>query len=238
MILAFDADQDCSRVAEQAVQHGAHAVCRYLKNLAAHEVATLSGAGLKIVSIWETTARRALAGFAAGHSDGMRAREMAEALGQPHGSAVYATADFDVIVEQEQDVLDYFRGFRTGLAGAYRPGAYANGAVCARALSQLIADYTWLAGGMGMRGSRAFAASGQATIIQDVGDKQHLNVGIAIDSDVIEHDADFGGWMLDAAALRPLPAPVAPASTAEDDPSDNAADNLNADELARIVGDG
>src|SRR5260370_940104 len=70
MPLGFDADQDCSDVADTAVAKGVVFVCRYLKNLSLDEAQALSDAGLKIVSIWETTAQRALSVAACGSGCG------------------------------------------------------------------------------------------------------------------------------------------------------------------------
>ena len=61
-MIGFDADQDCSGVADAAVAAGAGFVCRYLTNLTLGEAKALSAAGLKIVSIFESTAERARAG--------------------------------------------------------------------------------------------------------------------------------------------------------------------------------
>ncbi len=204
-MIAFDADQDCSDVAEAAAKAGVVAICRYLKNLSADEAEAIVDAGLYVVSIFESTAQRALQGTAAGFEDGQKALAQANALEQPAGSAIYATADFDATAEQEKDVLEYFKAFRQAL-GHFKLGVYANGAICASAAAYRIADYTWLAGGMGMRGSRGFAASGKATMIQDVGDKRGLNLGIDIDSDVIL-GPDFGGWHYPDEAQPPAKPP-------------------------------
>ncbi len=96
---------------------------------------------------------------------------MAAALGQPQGSAIYVTADFGETQIQDEIVLAYFAAFKAALQGQGKLGVYAEGAVCQAALDAGIADYTWLAGGMGMRGSRAFLDTGRATIVQDVGDR-------------------------------------------------------------------
>ena len=198
--IGFDADQDCSGVAAAAVDAGASFVCRYLKNLTLAEAQKLSTAGLKIVSIFESTAKRALGGAANGTEDGARALEQAGLLGQPQGSAIYATADFDTTSAQQSSVLAYFRAFKVALEGQGKLGVYANGATCQTAFDAGIADYTWLAGGMGMRGSREFAESGKATLVQDVGDKKNLDLtGIRddIDSDTA-YAEDYGGWSLAA----------------------------------------
>lgn len=191
--IGFDADQDCSGVADRAVSAGATFVCRYLKNLRAAEVAALHNAGLAIVLIWETTAMRALGGEGAGVVDGTRARDMASALGAPAGTAIYLTADFGETQVEDAAVLAYFAAAKRVFADAARTGVYAEGAVCQTALDAGTADFTWLAGGGRMRGTPEFLASGKATIVQDVGDKQGLDLGISIDSDTAI-DGDIGAW--------------------------------------------
>lgn len=197
MPIGFDADQDCSSVAADAVAKGVAFVCRYYKNMSLDEAQALSAAGLKIVSIWETGAERALAGAAAGTDDGTRARNAGAALGQPQGAAIYATADFGETQGEDAAVFAYLAAFKEALGGQAKLGVYGEGAVCQHALDLGLADYTWLAGGMGMRDSPAFRDSGRATIVQDVGDKQELALGIDIDSDVARDD-NYGGWQLAA----------------------------------------
>jgi hypothetical protein len=213
IMLAFDADQDVSRVLPKAKADGVIAVCRYLGRTSAGEIAAISAEGMSTVSVFETTANRALGGSVAGALDGSKAVAIAIALKQPLGSAIYVADDQDTTIAQQPAVLAYFAAFKTALNLAYaetppyKLGVYANGAICQAALDQGIADYAWLAGGMGMRGSRDFAASGRATMIQDVGDKQHLGLGIAVDSDEVE-TADYGGWaIVSDAPDEPLPIP-------------------------------
>ena len=196
-MIGFDADQDCSGVADAAVAAGAGFVCRYLKNLTLGEAKALSAAGLKIVSIFESTAERALQGADAGTRDGATAFNQAADLGQPYLSAIYTTADFDDAAADDATVIAYFTAFKARLGEYYKHGVYANGATCQAALDAGIADFTWLAGGMGMRGSREFKASGKATMVQDVGDKAGLDLGIDVDSDTAMSE-DFGGWSLAA----------------------------------------
>lgn len=195
MNIGFDADQDCSGVADNAVAAGATFVCRYLKNLMLMESVALSMAGLKIVSVFETKAERALAGASAGTEDGARALSQAVLLGQPTGSAIYATADFGENAPDDQTVLAYFVAFKAALIGQYKLGVYGEGAVCKLVLDAGVADYTWVSGGRLMRGTQAFLASGRMTLVQDVGDKAGLNLGIDIDSDTAYSD-DYGGWSL------------------------------------------
>ncbi|HEX3862752.1 MAG TPA: glycoside hydrolase domain-containing protein [Stellaceae bacterium] len=213
--IGFDADQDCSHVAALAVERGATFVCRYLKNLSVAEARTLSAAGLSIVSIFESTAQRSLSGGAGGTADGTKALTQARSIGQPSGSAIYFAVDFDATSAQTTVVLAYLAAARAALGGAYKMGAYANGAACQAARNHQLVDYTWLAGGMAMRGSADFAAAGRATMTQDVGDKRGLNLGISIDSDVAL-TADFGGWQVGVATVAVAPVQTPPLPTHPD----------------------
>lgn len=106
-------------------------VCRYLvpsgwKHLTPEEALAISIGGLKIVSVFETTASRALGGYDAGVEDGQNAVQCAENLGQPHGSTIYFAVDFDAQDSQMGAVLDYIRGandsspnYSTGVYGSY-----------------------------------------------------------------------------------------------------------------------
>lgn len=120
-------------------------VCRYLvpsgwKALTGEEADLISESGLYIVSVFETTADRALGGRAAGLNDGAVATRTAAQVGQPEGSAIYFAVDFDARPSQMQTVLEYIRaagetspGFFTGVYGSYAviEAAKAEG-VCSR----------------------------------------------------------------------------------------------------------
>lgn len=217
-LIGFDADQDVSRVAPAAVAAGVRIFGRYLKNLTAHEILAIFGAGksagvkVGVLPIWETGAQRALEGASSGHADGIAARAMATRLGFPDTAPLCATADFDATAEQQTAVLAYFSAFKQAAGTAAKLIVYANGAICQSAKAAGIAEYAWVAGGSGMRGTRAFIASGLADLIQDVGDQRGLNLGIAIDGDYAPAATDpeqVGCWCGDAS--QPVqPSPPAP----------------------------
>lgn len=179
-------------VLNRLVAKGGAFVGIYFKYMADATLQLVARHGMKIVSIYETTAKRALDGAAGGTADGKQAMILATKFGQPLGSAIFCTADFDAIASQDAAVLAYIGAFKAQIPG-YRMGIYANGAVCAAALQAGVAELTWLAGGSGMTGTKVFAAANRATIEQDVGDKQNLNLGINIDSDTALV-AEYGGW--------------------------------------------
>jgi hypothetical protein len=210
MLIGIDADQDVSHVAAQAVDKGVRIFCRYEKNLSAHEVMAIFAAGraanckVGILLIFETQAKRALTGSIGGHADGVVAARMASGLGAPKGTTLVGTIDFDATDIEQPTVLSYLSGFKQGIAGVvfgkadFKLCAYANGAICQAALDTGIADFAWVAGGSGMRGTKAFLATGRAHIIQDVGDKHGLKLGINIDSDYAPNandPSDIGCWV-------------------------------------------
>jgi hypothetical protein len=200
----FDADVDCTAIAVPAFRKGVRFIARYLAPhdaaLTVAESQAISDAGIYNISICEHAAEQALGGSSVGTADGRTAANAARDLGQPIGSAIFATADYDVLVGQTTLPLAYLKSFAASVrAWGFKVGIYGNGNICQAALDAGLVDYTWLAGGMGMTGSQTFAASGKATIIQDVGDKAGFDLGIDIDSDSA-YITDFGGWKLPAKA--------------------------------------
>ena len=107
-------------------------VARYLpspggtwKQITAEEAAAIAAGGLGIVSIWETDPTKP--GFftpARGAQEGALALQAAKALGQPAGTPIYATVDYDV---QDGDLVAidiYMQAFGTALNGRYPVGVY------------------------------------------------------------------------------------------------------------------
>lgn len=212
-IIGFDtASTITEAVLRRAVAMGVGFVGIYYKYMTPELVALVSRYGLKIISIYETTAQRALGGAVAGDYDGRQALALAHKFGQLVGAVIMFTADWDEQASQNATVLAYLTAAKAALNGYARIGIYGNGALCQAMLDAGVADLTWLAGGSGMRDTKAFAASGRATIVQDVGDKRGLDLGIDIDSDVALVE-DYGGWTAVAAApvVQPAPAPLATA---------------------------
>ncbi|MFD0676946.1 MULTISPECIES: DUF1906 domain-containing protein [unclassified Paenibacillus] len=130
-------------------------VCRYLvpsgaKRLTSNEVTIISQEGLQIVSVFETTAARALGGRAAGLADGATALVVAAQIGQPEGSTIYFAVDFDVTSAQMSTVIEYVRA-ASEATPAYNTGVYGSYAVVeavssARACSRFWQTYAWSGG--------------------------------------------------------------------------------------------
>ena len=144
-----------SKTATSFAVDGYDFVGRYLvpggwKALTESEATIINQAGISIVSVYETTASRALGGRTAGINDGYVAIEVAKRVGQPEGSTIYAAVDFDVQPEQMETVLAYIKGFseatpryNTGVYGSYK---IVKAAQEAKVCSRFWQTYAWSSG--------------------------------------------------------------------------------------------
>lgn len=117
---------------------GAEWVARYFspdptKNLTGAEVRDYTAAGLEIVTVWEGSATRALAGRAAGIADAQTAEQQRIATGLPSDMVIHFAVDTDT---DWASVAPYFQGVisvlgldRTGIYGGLKviQGAHAAG---------------------------------------------------------------------------------------------------------------
>lgn len=130
---------------------GAKFVCRYLappgrvydwKRLSSQEAERIVTAGLKLVLVFESSARRPLGGAAAGRADAVWARDAVIRLGLPPDAPVYFAVDFDAR-ESEQGLINaYFRAI-ADVIGLKRVGIYAGYHVVRRTLNAGLARYAW-----------------------------------------------------------------------------------------------
>lgn len=137
--------------------NGYEFVCRYLvppekywKALTKAEADIIQAAGMKIVSVFETTADRALGGRQAGMVDGSIAAKCAANVGQPAGSTIYFAVDFDPTPDQMQTIIDYVKGANEATPN-YSTGVYGSFDVvkavkAAGAASHLWQTYAWSGG--------------------------------------------------------------------------------------------
>ncbi|MBP1961337.1 glycoside hydrolase domain-containing protein [Paenibacillus aceris] len=151
---------DCStpltaQTAAAFVKDGYSFVARYLvpsgyKALTKSEAEWISQAGLEIVSVFETTANRALGGRSAGLADGATAVQVAHQLEQPAGSCIYFAVDFDATSAQMATVIAYIQAaseatpeYTTGVYGSY---AVMEAVKQAGACSRFWQTYAWSGG--------------------------------------------------------------------------------------------
>lgn len=170
-------------------------VCRYLshspaKNLDSAEARELSDAGIWIVVVWETTAQRALDGYAGGALDALEARRQAEACGMPDGRPIYFAVDWDAQPGQQAAINGYLDGAASVL-GRGRIGIYGGFEPVSRALAGGHATWAW----------QTYAWSGgrwdaRAQLQQYSND--HTLGGVGCDYDRAVKD-DFGQWRIGVA---------------------------------------
>lgn len=121
------------QVAEKLVASGQTFVARYLvpakyewKRISPEEAQILSDSGMDILSVFESTANRALDGLSGGKADALLAFEEASIVGQPKGSAIYFAVDFDVTKPIQYDIIEqYLLGAGSILGDDYHVGLYA-----------------------------------------------------------------------------------------------------------------
>lgn len=191
-IYAIGADYANAETSLRAVaDHGGKFVCRYAstpgnpKNLTGPELVRIRAAGLDVVSVFETTAMRALDGFDAGHADLISAREQHGALGLPDTAPVHFTVDFDMQVSQEQAVQEYFHGLDSA-AGTSPVGVYGGVRACTFLWTLGLVEFVW----------QTYAWSGgkwaPVTHLRQVANGVNWG-GFTVDVNEA-HAADYGQW--------------------------------------------
>lgn len=93
------------------------------KALTGTEAETITKAGLRLLSVWETTVNRAKGGAAAGAADGADARRCAREIGMPKSGVIYFTVDYDAQPGDMDAIEAYLRAAREN-TGEYETGVY------------------------------------------------------------------------------------------------------------------
>lgn len=184
------------------VAHGAKFAGRYAstpgnpKNLTANEVQTLRAASIDIVSIFETTAMRALAGHDAGRDDALAGRAQHKPLGLPDDRPLYLAVDFDAQDSQFSAISNYFIGARDAAPDS-PVGVYGGLLVCQELLDHRLVDFVYqtYAWSHGMWATTTHIRQVHNGAIWD---------GFGVDLDEA-HTADFGQWTIPG---QPTPGPT------------------------------
>lgn len=199
----FGVDYSWGRPGVRALKGaGVKFVCRYLshdttgKNLTRAEADALSDAGIWIVVVWQTTARRPLAGRSAGAADARDAAAQARTCGMPADRPIYFAVDFDATAGQQDEINAYLDGAASVL-GRDRVGLYGGYFQVKRTLDAGKASWAWqtYAWSGGRWDSRAH--------IQQYLNEQVLN-GAAVDYDRATKD-DYGQWRVGVSPAEPRP---------------------------------
>jgi len=188
--------------AKAAAAAGYVFACRYLvpaayawKRLTRAEAEAITGAGMMIVSVYETVNNRAASGAAAGKADGAAALLEAQAVGQPAGSVVYFAVDYDAQASDFDAIEAYLKAARAQIP-AYRIGVYGSYAVVEEmarrgAAQALWQTYSWSRGRLSSRAN-----------IRQYSNDQKL-AGMTVD-----FNESFGGegwWNTMASAFKDVP---------------------------------
>lgn len=171
--------------------NGIKYVGRYLshsswKGLTNNEATMLKTAGIDIFSIYETNPT-SLTYFteSKGKSDALDAIALAQEVGQPTGTAIYFTVDYDAQPAHFPAILAYFKAIKENLSG-FKLGAYGSYAVLNFLHDNNIADYYFqtVAWSQGQRNNFL-------NIYQYQCDK--TLAGVNVDYDNLEKE-DIGSW--------------------------------------------
>lgn len=152
------------------------------KQLEVGELAAIRAAGLAVAVVWETTASRATAGYAAGQADARAADAYRAHLGMPDDMPIHWAIDFDATGAQ---VEQYARGW-VSVLGAARCGAYGGIHPLAYLWERDLIRYAW----------QTYAWSDGALLAQATA-YQYSN-GHALAGNDVDYDAalavDYGQW--------------------------------------------
>ncbi len=113
------------------------------KALTKDECRAITGAGLRLLTVWETTADSVRGGMAAGAEDGARAVKLAEEYGIPDGAAIYFAVDYDARADAFDTIEGYLKGARAQLGGRWRVGVYGSFRVIEEMAKRCAADCFW-----------------------------------------------------------------------------------------------
>ena len=164
MTLGCDSATAMTAVRAQALVNNKYTfVGRYLSgsySMSLDEAKIISNAGLFIVSIWEKGKPTSSSYFTAsqGASDGQSAILAAKALGQPTGTPIYFTVDYDASLSDiKGPITKYLQAIKKIFEADnyyYALGLYGSGSVLNYFKNTY--QYTWLAGASAWSGSSTF----------------------------------------------------------------------------------
>ncbi|MGH3239158.1 MAG: glycoside hydrolase domain-containing protein [Spirillospora sp.] len=188
----FGVDYAWGRPGASALKRaGAKYACRYLshdktgKNLTRAEADDLSEAGIWLVVVWETTAKRPLDGRSAGAADAEDAAAQAKACGMPGARPIYFAADWDATRGQQDEINAYLDG-AASVIGRDRVGLYGGHGPVKRAFDAEKITYGW----------QTYAWSGgkwdDRAQLQQYSNDHEIN-GVGVDYNRAVRD-DYGQW--------------------------------------------
>jgi hypothetical protein len=153
------------------------------KDLSSAEASALTGAGLDIVLVWETSGTDATNGYNQGVSDATGAKSEAASVGQPATRPIYFAVDFDANSADASSINAYFQGVASVL-GLSRTGVYGGYYIVNELFTAGLITFGW----------QTYAWSGGAWDSR----AQVRQTQNGVDGDQLDDDegvaADFGQW--------------------------------------------
>lgn len=157
------------------------------KKLTQAEAQLILSGGLHLVTVYEDgPTSYSYFSAARGTQDAQGALQQASAIGQPAGTAIYFTVDYNCASSEiSANITAYFQALNQTIQ-TYKVGVYGSGAVCAAIRNAGLAKYAWLCQSTAWTGYTTFT---------DWSIKQGAEgtvCGLNADSDVAQND--FGAF--------------------------------------------
>jgi hypothetical protein len=187
------------------------------KRLELPEAELLSASGLQIAVVFQQRQNRVVDfsqsnGLAAGSKAYRHAKDN---IGQPAGSGIYFSVDFDATNNEIRDsIAPYFEGVKqafaeeSGSTPDYRVGAYGSGLVCKTLTAAGLTELTWLAMSRGFQGTREALAAGEFHLAQRAPEATLCGLGVDF-NDSNPAQPEFGAFRIDTDL-----GPIGPAANA------------------------
>lgn len=183
------------------------------KRMELAEAQTLAAHGIQIGVTFQQRQNQ-IADFSEsqGVAAGRRAYRFAkDSIGQPAGSGIYFSVDFDASSSEiKNGIAPFFQGVKRAFAEEsggtpdYRTGAYGSGLTCATLTQQELIELTWLAMSTGFRGTREALSAGNFHLAQRAPEKTLCRLDVDF-NDANPDRPDFGAFNIDDDAARPGP---------------------------------
>jgi hypothetical protein len=214
MSQGLDSDSDLTNYGGDLTSAGYSWVGRYInpgksEPLTGSEAQALSKAGLYIVSIWEQGSPTESDYFTtqAGTDAGNGAVTAAQSIGQPAGTSIFFSVDYDATEDDLTDIGSYFAALHPIVrADGYYVGVYGSGTVCQYLWEQGYVGYisnnktiplTWLAMSVDYTGYTDWFP--MASIVQILGASDDGSFTVDdLDVDLDISNGDVGGWQITA----------------------------------------
>ena len=201
----IDTNTNCINGLTTLRKHNVTAVGRYYRvkhpswRITKAEAQMLSGAGIKIFTVYEDSGSGLALTEQQGASDATNAVQQAVGIGQPHGSAIYFAVEGLPHGYKKSDlpaIRKYFSGVHSVVGTKFKLGVYSDGIVCKTLLDEGICAYTWLSASTSFEGSKEFYKSGRWSLFQQVPTDLDWD-GLSVDTN--EAKSDFGAFVVPTA---------------------------------------